>query len=120
MSEPIVIVGAGQAGIKAAETLRLKSYESDILLIGEEKWPPYQRPPLSKAYLKGELSEDRLLLKAADYYDKARVALFRLCRSFLCLKRLTICGMLRQFSRNFSQMTFTSSTSQKRTSGFKL
>ena len=75
MSEPIVIVGAGQAGIKAAETLRLKSYESDILLIGEEKWPPYQRPPLSKAYLKGELSEDRLLLKAADYYDKARVAL---------------------------------------------
>lgn len=75
MSEPIVIVGAGQAGIKAAETLRMKGHDGEILLIGEESWPPYQRPPLSKAYLKGELSEDRLFLKAADYYEKARIML---------------------------------------------
>ena len=75
MSEPIVIVGAGQAGIKAAETLRLKGHDGDILLIGEENWPPYQRPPLSKAYLKGELSEDRLFLKAGDYFEKAKIAL---------------------------------------------
>ncbi|MAS07118.1 MAG: pyridine nucleotide-disulfide oxidoreductase [Ahrensia sp.] len=75
MSEPIVIVGAGQAGIKAAETLRMKGHDGDILLVGEEIWPPYQRPPLSKAYLKGELSEDRLFLKAADYYEKAKIAL---------------------------------------------
>ena len=70
-----VIVGAGQAGIKAAETLRMKGHDGDILLVGEENWPPYQRPPLSKAYLKGELSEDRLFLKAADYYEKAKIAL---------------------------------------------
>ena len=75
MSEPIVIVGAGQAGIKAAETLRMKGHDGDVLLIGEEIWPPYQRPPLSKAYLKGEMSEDRLFLKAADYYDKANITL---------------------------------------------
>lgn len=75
MSEPIVIVGAGQAGIKAAETLRMKGHDGDILLIGEESWPPYQRPPLSKAYLKGELSEERLFLKAADYYDNAKITL---------------------------------------------
>ena len=75
MKEPIIIVGAGQAGIKAAETLRMKGYDGDIVLIGEETWPPYQRPPLSKAYLKGELAEDRLLLKAADYYEKATIDL---------------------------------------------
>jgi 3-phenylpropionate/trans-cinnamate dioxygenase ferredoxin reductase subunit len=75
MSEPIIIVGAGQAGIKAAETLRMKGFEGKILLIGEEGWPPYQRPPLSKAYLKGELSEDRLFLKANDYFASANVEL---------------------------------------------
>lgn len=75
MSEPIIIVGAGQAGIKAAETLRMKGHDGDVLLIGEENWPPYQRPPLSKAYLKGELSEDRLFLKADDYFEKAKIAL---------------------------------------------
>lgn len=75
MSEPIIIIGAGQAGIKAAETLRMKGFEGGVVLIGEESWPPYQRPPLSKAYLKGELGEERLFLKAADYFDKADVAL---------------------------------------------
>lgn len=75
MSEPIIIVGAGQAGIKAAETLRMKGHDCGILLIGEETWPPYQRPPLSKAYLKGELSEDRLFLKANDYFAGAIIEL---------------------------------------------
>lgn len=75
MSEAIIIVGAGQAGIKAAETLRTKGHDGDILLIGEESWPPYQRPPLSKAYLKGELSEDRLFLKSDDYFASANIEL---------------------------------------------
>lgn len=75
MSEPIIIIGAGQAGIKAAETLRMKGFDGDLLLIGEETWPPYQRPPLSKAYLKGELSEERLFLKASDYFQGANIDL---------------------------------------------
>ena len=75
MSEPIIIVGAGQAGIKAAETLRMKGHDGDIMLIGEETWPPYQRPPLSKAYLKGELAEERLFLKAPDYFAGAGIQL---------------------------------------------
>ncbi|MFZ2099448.1 MAG: FAD-dependent oxidoreductase [Oricola sp.] len=75
MTDPIIIVGAGQTGIKAAETLRTNGYDSDLMLIGEEKWPPYQRPPLSKAYLKGELAEDRLFLKAPDYYEKSNIRL---------------------------------------------
>lgn len=69
MSKPIVIIGAGQCGLKAAETLRQNGYEGALVLIGEEAQPPYQRPPLSKAYLKGELDEDRLYLKADNFYD---------------------------------------------------
>ena len=50
-NEPIVIVGAGQCGIKATETLRQLGYDGDLVLIGEEPHAPYQRPPLSKAFL---------------------------------------------------------------------
>jgi 3-phenylpropionate/trans-cinnamate dioxygenase ferredoxin reductase subunit len=47
----IVIVGAGQAGGQTAYSLRQYGYEGEIVLVGEEPAPPYQRPPLSKAYL---------------------------------------------------------------------
>lgn len=69
MSKPIVIIGAGQCGLKAVETLRQNGYEGALVLIGDETQPPYQRPPLSKAYLKGELEEDRLYLKADNFYE---------------------------------------------------
>lgn len=68
-TKPFVIVGAGQCGLKAVETLRQSGYEGDIVLIGDESQPPYQRPPLSKAFLKGDLAEDRLYLKADDFYQ---------------------------------------------------
>ncbi|WP_319531298.1 FAD-dependent oxidoreductase [uncultured Cohaesibacter sp.] len=72
MQNPFIIIGAGQAGMKAAETLRNSGYEGSLLMIGDEDWLPYQRPPLSKAYLKGELGEDRLFLKSPDFFkDKA-------------------------------------------------
>ena len=48
----IVIVGAGQGGFQAAASLRQEGFEGDITLIGDEPGLPYQRPPLSKAYLK--------------------------------------------------------------------
>ncbi len=51
----IAIIGAGQAGGQAAYSLRLAGYEGAITLIGDEPAPPYQRPPLSKAYFKGEM-----------------------------------------------------------------
>lgn len=69
MKVPIVIIGAGQAGLKTAETLRQKGYDGDLLLIGDEPCLPYQRPPLSKAYLKGEMDEERLLLRPSAYFD---------------------------------------------------
>ncbi|TPW28242.1 pyridine nucleotide-disulfide oxidoreductase [Martelella alba] len=74
MTDPIIIVGAGQAGMKAAETLRREGYDGEIILAGAEGLRPYQRPPLSKAYLKGELAEERLFLKPEDYFEKEAIS----------------------------------------------
>lgn len=71
----IAIVGAGQAGGQAAYSLRLAGYDGAITLIGEEPAPPYQRPPLSKAYLKGELEAERLFLKPIEYYAEHDIEL---------------------------------------------
>ncbi|MGB0748829.1 MAG: NAD(P)/FAD-dependent oxidoreductase [Magnetospiraceae bacterium] len=65
-----VIVGAGQAGYQTAESLRQEGYEAPITLIGAEPHAPYQRPPLSKAYLLGETDRIRLKFRTEDYYQK--------------------------------------------------
>ncbi|WP_162653464.1 FAD-dependent oxidoreductase [Lentilitoribacter sp. Alg239-R112] len=71
----IIIIGAGQAGSSAAFKLRALGYEGSITLIGEEAYAPYQRPPLSKAYLLGELETDRLLLKPKASYEDNNIRL---------------------------------------------
>lgn len=68
-----LIIGAGQAGLSAAAELRKRKYEGEITLIGDEPSAPYQRPPLSKAYLTGETPIDRLWLKPEAWYEKADV-----------------------------------------------
>ncbi len=69
----IVIVGGGQAGAQAAFSLRQWGYDGAITLIGDETALPYQRPPLSKAFLKGEMPEERLFFKPANWYEDNRV-----------------------------------------------
>lgn len=64
----VVIIGAGQAGVQAAATLRSEGYEGALTLVGEEIYPPYQRPPLSKAYLAGDFVRERLFLKPDSFY----------------------------------------------------
>ena len=64
----VVIVGAGHAGGTAAALLRQYGYEKPIVLIGEEPLNPYQRPPLSKAWLKGEADGDSLALRPLEFY----------------------------------------------------
>ena len=64
----IVIVGAGHAGGSAAALLRQYGWKGAITLIGDEPVPPYQRPPLSKAWLKGEASAESLALRPAKFY----------------------------------------------------
>jgi len=64
----VVVVGAGQAGCALVAKLRAEGFDGQITLIGEEPVPPYQRPPLSKAYLLGEMEEERLYLRPAQFY----------------------------------------------------
>lgn len=71
----VIIIGAGQAGGETAQRLRQAGFTGDITLIGEEPVAPYQRPPLSKAYLKGELPMDRLLLRPPSVYGEENIAL---------------------------------------------
>jgi 3-phenylpropionate/trans-cinnamate dioxygenase ferredoxin reductase component len=63
-----VIVGAGLAGAKAAETLRADGFDGRLLLIGDEAERPYERPPLSKAYLRGETDRDSLYVHQDGFY----------------------------------------------------
>ena len=64
----IVVVGAGQAGASLVAKLRSEGFSGEITLIGAETVPPYQRPPLSKAYLLGEMAEERLYLRPEAFY----------------------------------------------------
>jgi 3-phenylpropionate/trans-cinnamate dioxygenase ferredoxin reductase component len=66
MTDPIVVVGAAQAGLQLAESLRGEGYDGPLVMIGDEAHPPYQRPPLSKAFLLGDMTEDRLVLRGPD------------------------------------------------------
>ena len=75
LADSIVIVGSGHAGAQGAESLRRESFEGRIVLIGAEPHLPYQRPPLSKKLLAGELPFERALLKSAAYYEQARIEL---------------------------------------------
>jgi len=70
-----VIVGAGQAGATLAETLRKRGFDGEITMIGEEAVPPYQRPPLSKGYLLGDMVLERLFLRPAAWYGDHNVTL---------------------------------------------
>lgn len=74
-SKHIVIVGGGQAAAQAAQTLRQNKFDGRITLVGEENLPPYQRPPLSKKYLAGELDRERLFLRPMGFYEKNGVTL---------------------------------------------
>ena len=68
--DQIVVVGAGQAGASLVAKLRAEGFGGRITLIGAEPVPPYQRPPLSKAYLLGEMEEARLYLRPAAWYSE--------------------------------------------------
>ena len=73
--ERIVVVGAGQAGLSVAARLRQLGFAGSLTLIGDEATPPYQRPPLSKTYLKRELAPSRLLLRDPGYFRREGIEL---------------------------------------------
>jgi 3-phenylpropionate/trans-cinnamate dioxygenase ferredoxin reductase subunit len=75
MISTILIIGGGQAGAQAIDTLRREGFGGRLVLIGDELELPYQRPPLSKKYLSGEMAADRLLFRHRSFYDEHRVEL---------------------------------------------
>lgn len=70
----VVIVGAGQAGYQTAASLRQEGFERRITLIGDEPGVPYQRPPLSKAYLLGKIGTTALRFRTHEWFEQQRVA----------------------------------------------
>ncbi|MBC7940680.1 MAG: FAD-dependent oxidoreductase, partial [Chitinophagaceae bacterium] len=73
--QTLVIVGAGHAGAELALAVRQHGWAGPIVLLGDEPHLPYHRPPLSKAYLAGEVTADSLALRAQAAYDAAAVTL---------------------------------------------
>jgi 3-phenylpropionate/trans-cinnamate dioxygenase ferredoxin reductase subunit len=69
MPDKIVIAGAGHAAGQLVASLMQKKHAGQIVLLGDEPWLPYQRPPLSKKFLAGELAAERLFVKPAEFYE---------------------------------------------------
>ncbi|OMJ33991.1 pyridine nucleotide-disulfide oxidoreductase [Sphingomonas sp. Sph1(2015)] len=74
-SYDIVIVGTGHAGAQAAIALRQEGFEGTIAMIGEEAWPPYERPPLSKEYLAGDKPFERILIRPERFWEDRAITL---------------------------------------------
>ena len=75
MASPIVIVGGGQAGLQAAESLRAEGYAGPLSIVGEEPHAPYQRPPLSKEFLTGQMDERQLWIRAPAALERKSIQL---------------------------------------------
>ncbi|NIZ14961.1 NAD(P)/FAD-dependent oxidoreductase [Phaeobacter sp. HF9A] len=71
----IAVIGAGQAGASLVAKLRKSGFDGDITLIGAEDALPYQRPPLSKAYLLGDMEKERLFLRPESFYAENNITL---------------------------------------------
>ena len=74
MTQKIVIIGAGQAAIAFAAKMRELDQDAEITMIGQEPSLPYQRPPLSKKYMTGDMEADRLLLRPQAWYEENKVS----------------------------------------------
>ena len=75
MTDRVVVVGGGQAGAALVTKLRNDGFTGSVTLIGDEPVPPYQRPPLSKKYLLGEMAEERLYFKPPSFYGEHDIEL---------------------------------------------
>ena len=73
MPPTIVIVGASLAGASAAATLRQEGFDGDVIVVGAESQLPYERPALSKQYLRGELAFEKMLVRPATFYEQNRI-----------------------------------------------
>jgi 3-phenylpropionate/trans-cinnamate dioxygenase ferredoxin reductase subunit len=75
MPESVIIIGAGQAGGQTAICLRQNGFEGAITLIGDEAYVPYERPPLSKSFLAGDVAEERMFMRPEAFYAEKNITL---------------------------------------------
>ncbi len=90
MTERVVIAGAGHASGQVVASLRQHKFDGEIVLVGDEPYLPYQRPPLSKKYLAGELGAERLYVKPESFYDDPAITL-QLSTSIAAIDREARC-----------------------------
>ncbi len=109
----VVIVGAGQAGAALAAKLRALGAEGPILMIGDEASPPYQRPPLSKAYLMGEMEQERLWLRNPDFWAANQIEL-RLGQAVTAIDRVAKTVSLGSLTLPYDQLALTTGSSPRR------
>ena len=108
-----VVVGAGQAGAALVARLRANGFEGRITLIGDETAPPYQRPPLSKAYLLGEMGLDRLFLRPLEFYAEKNITL-RLGRAVTAIDTAAQSLSLGDEVLHYDELTFTTGSVPRR------
>ena len=72
-NKDFIIIGAGHSAGQAITSLKQKKYSGKITVIGDEPWYPYQRPPLSKSFLSGDISRERLYVKPPQYFDDLNI-----------------------------------------------
>ena len=86
-TQTIVIVGASLTGAKAAETLREEGFDGRVVLIGDESERPYERPPLTKDYLRGESPREKAYVHPEAFYREQEIELTTGLRSPPCTLR---------------------------------
>jgi len=113
MMSHIVVVGAGQAGSSLVVKLRNLGFDGRVTLIGSENVPPYQRPPLSKKYLLGELELERLYLRPAAFYGEHDIDL-RLGQAVLAVDADAKTVTLGDEVLAYDQLAFTTGSDPRR------
>lgn len=111
--EPIVIIGAGQAGLQVADSLRRGGYAGSLTLIGDEASLPYQRPPLSKQYIGEDMAAERLLFRPADYYTKQAIEVI----TGVAVESIDVASKSVSFggeSRRYAKLALTTGTSVRK------
>ena len=96
----IIIIGGGQASCQVAASLRQKKFTGDISILSSESYLPYQRPPLSKKYLSGELAAERLYLKPDKFYEELNI-------------EVILDSYVEEIDRKKSQLTFSKDKGHK-------
>ena len=109
----IIVVGAGQAGASMVAKLRSAGFEGELTLIGAEPVPPYQRPPLSKKYLLGEMPAERLYLRPKQFYRDQNIAL-RLGQEITAIDRDKRILILGGETLNYDQLALTTGSVPRR------